>query len=80
MKPSDYCRRQVWVTFQEDVPGLQVASYIGEDKIMWGSDYPHPDSTWPHSRKALEEHMYRPDAVAPPPKQATPPIDLVRVV
>ena len=30
-------------------------------------------------RKALEEHMYRPDAVAPPPNPTEPPIDLVRV-
>jgi len=23
--------------------------------VMWASDYPHGDSTWPHSRKALSE-------------------------
>jgi predicted TIM-barrel fold metal-dependent hydrolase len=21
---------------------------------MWASDYPHSDSTWPHSRKVIE--------------------------
>ncbi len=31
-------------------------------------------------RKALEEHLLRPDAVAPPPKSSEPRIDLVRVV
>ena len=31
-------------------------------------------------RKALEEHMYRPDAVAPPSNPTEAPIDLVRVV
>jgi hypothetical protein len=24
---------------------------IGEDNIMWGSDYPHPDGIWPDSQK-----------------------------
>jgi hypothetical protein len=24
---------------------------------MWASDYPHPDSTWPDSRKAIEESL-----------------------
>jgi predicted TIM-barrel fold metal-dependent hydrolase len=28
---------------------------IGADNVMWASDYPHGDSTWPHSRKALAE-------------------------
>jgi hypothetical protein len=31
-------------------------------------------------RRALAEHMYRPDAVAPPERGSQPPIDLVRVV
>jgi hypothetical protein len=31
---------------------------IGEDRLMWGSDYPHTDSTWPCSRDVLEE-MFR---------------------
>ena len=22
---------------------------------MWASDYPHPDSTWPNSRKIVEK-------------------------
>ena len=24
---------------------------IGEDNVMWGSDYPYPDGIWPDSRK-----------------------------
>jgi len=25
---------------------------------MWSTDYPHSDSTWPHSREALAEHFH----------------------
>ena len=30
---------------------------IGEDNIMWGSDYPHPDSLWPESHAVLAENL-----------------------
>jgi predicted TIM-barrel fold metal-dependent hydrolase len=26
---------------------------IGLEQIMWGSDYPHPEGTWPHTREYL---------------------------
>jgi predicted TIM-barrel fold metal-dependent hydrolase len=32
-----------------------VGSVLDLDKIMFGSDYPHPASTWPDSQKVLEE-------------------------
>ena len=28
---------------------------IGVSQVMWESDYPHPDSAWPHSRKRLAD-------------------------
>jgi predicted TIM-barrel fold metal-dependent hydrolase len=30
---------------------------IGEDTIMWGSDYPHPDGIWPDSQKWIAEDL-----------------------
>lgn len=48
--PSEYFREQVWVTYQEDAVGLQLVDRFGKDKLMWASDYPHPDSTWPNSQ------------------------------
>jgi predicted TIM-barrel fold metal-dependent hydrolase len=27
---------------------------LGEDRVMWASDYPHADSTWPDSQAAIE--------------------------
>ena len=35
--------------------GVELIPRIGVDNVMWASDYPHGDSTWPHSRKALAE-------------------------
>ncbi len=57
MKPSDYFKRQVWATFQTDHVGMRLLDVIGEDRVMWASDYPHADSTWPESQKAIEEHF-----------------------
>ena len=56
-KPSELFRRQIWVTFEDDDIGLKLLSDLGEDKVIWASDYPHPDSTWPHSHKYIDEHM-----------------------
>jgi predicted TIM-barrel fold metal-dependent hydrolase len=53
--PSDYFRRQVWATFQTDHAGLRLLDALGEDRVMWASDYPHADSTWPDSRQAIDE-------------------------
>jgi predicted TIM-barrel fold metal-dependent hydrolase len=30
---------------------------IGEDTIIWGSDYPHPDGIWPDSRTWIEKDL-----------------------
>lgn len=54
LKPSEYVRRQLWATFQDDPIGPLIANYFGEDRYMWASDYPHTDSTFPHSREVIE--------------------------
>ena len=55
MAPSDYCRRQVWATFLEDPIAPMLYRYYGEDKFMWGSDYPHQAATWPNSVKIVDD-------------------------
>ena len=30
---------------------------IGIHKVLWGSDYPHHEGTWPHSASAIERTM-----------------------
>lgn len=54
-KPSEIFRQQVLVTFEEEALGPKLLPLIGEDNVMWASDYPHPDSPFPHSRDAIAE-------------------------
>ena len=51
-KPSEIFRRQVYATFEEEPLGPELLPLLGPDNFMWASDYPHPDSTFPHSREA----------------------------
>jgi len=57
MRPSDYIRRHFWATFQDDIVGPMTYPYFGEDNYMWASDFPHGDSTWPDSRKVIEQNF-----------------------
>ncbi len=54
MKPSDYVRRQLWATFQDDPIGPALYRQFGENNFMWASDFPHSDCTWPHSHQVIE--------------------------
>ena len=55
MLPSDYFRRNMFLGFQEDGLGIKLREIIGVDNLLWGSDYPHIESTFPRSREILEE-------------------------
>ena len=49
MKPSEYFRRNIWVgcSALPDEETTEAYYKIGVDKILWGTDYPHPEGTWP---------------------------------
>jgi uncharacterized protein len=57
LKPSDYFHRQMYVTYQQDQYLEPILPLVGEDNIIWGADYPHPDCVWPDSRRYLEKHL-----------------------
>ena len=57
MKPSEYYRRQMYATFQEDPVGLKLLDVLGADTVLWASDYPHGDSVWPVSHRTVERDM-----------------------
>ena len=57
MPPSGYFARQVYATFFNDAVGGQLLSWWGTDNCMWSTDYPHPNSSWPHSRELLERNL-----------------------
>lgn len=54
-QPSDFFHRNVFLSFQEDAVGIRLRDIIGVDNMMWGSDYPHSESTFPQSRQILAQ-------------------------
>jgi len=52
--PSDYWRRNMFVEFMEDDLGVRMRDLIGVDNMLWGSDFPHAESTWPRSQQFLD--------------------------
>jgi hypothetical protein len=54
---AEVWKRQVYATFQDDVPGIRCRDLIGVDRLMWGSDYPHFDSTFPDSKGAIARNF-----------------------
>jgi predicted TIM-barrel fold metal-dependent hydrolase len=55
--PSELFKRQVFATFEEDALGAELIPLLGADCCMWASDYPHTDSTFPHSLEAIAETL-----------------------
>lgn len=60
--PSDTFKSHCYATFQEDVSGVTLRHMLGVDNIMWASDYPHTDTTWPESRPTIDRMFANVDA------------------
>ena len=58
MAPSEYFRRHVCLG-ASCMPRREVEMRhaIGLANIMWGSDYPHPEGTWPETRRQMLESL-----------------------
>lgn len=48
-------KRQFFATIEDDNAALGTRDLIGEETLLWGSDYPHTDSTWPCSASVIDE-------------------------
>ena len=57
LPPSEVWKRNFWVTFQDDPVGLALLGFCNEDHILWASDYPHPDSTFPNSVDTVADQV-----------------------
>jgi predicted TIM-barrel fold metal-dependent hydrolase len=54
--PSEYFHEHFFATFQQDDDSGILGRYIsGVDNLMWASDYPHTDTTFPFSHKVVDE-------------------------
>ena len=67
MKPSEYFKRQCWISFDPDESTLRLTAespLVGAERIIWASDYPHPDAKIPGVVDELREAMEGLDAAA----------------
>jgi predicted TIM-barrel fold metal-dependent hydrolase len=56
-RPSDVYRDHIVTCFIDDAAGLELRHRVGVDSITWECDYPHSDSTWPHSPELLSKSL-----------------------
>jgi predicted TIM-barrel fold metal-dependent hydrolase len=54
-RPSDYLREQNLWGFMTDPVGVRLRDEAGVQALMWGSDFAHAASDWPHSRERIQE-------------------------
>lgn len=69
LAPSEYFRRQCWISFEPDESTLAFSAsspLCGADRIVWASDYPHADATFPGATDELEASL----AALPPEQRA----------
>ena len=57
LKPSEIIQRQVSASFQYDRACIMSRLVTGHKGLIWGSDYPHHEGTFPNSRKVLA-HLF----------------------
>ena len=68
--PSTYFRRQCWISFDADESTLDFTArspLVGADRIVWASDFPHPDAKHPGTTAMVAESVAaldRPDQEA----------------
>ncbi len=55
--PSHYIRDNIWFTFQDDETAYESEKLVNNNKLVWASDYPHTDSTYPRSQEILGKQM-----------------------
>jgi predicted TIM-barrel fold metal-dependent hydrolase len=55
--PSTYYYRQIYGCFFDDIYGLENIEKCGISNICFETDYPHSDSTWPHSKETAIKLM-----------------------
>jgi predicted TIM-barrel fold metal-dependent hydrolase len=60
--PSTYYYRQVYGCFFKDFHGVESIARVGVDNVTFETDYPHADSTWPHTKKLAADMFVGLDA------------------
>jgi predicted TIM-barrel fold metal-dependent hydrolase len=61
-EPEYYWRQHMYSSFMVDPLGLEMIDRLGADKVMWSSDYPHPEGSFGYARSSIN---YAAKAVGP---------------
>jgi hypothetical protein len=58
-RPSEYWRRHCYVaaTFLSRAEA-EMRGKMGAGRVLWGSDFPHPEGTWPHTPTCLRQTFH----------------------
>jgi predicted TIM-barrel fold metal-dependent hydrolase len=57
-RPSELFQRNCWISFEPVEGSIKaLADYIGPHKILWATDYPHPDGFFPGAPKMIMDRM-----------------------
>jgi predicted TIM-barrel fold metal-dependent hydrolase len=58
IRPSELFQRNCWISFEPVEGSLHaLADYIGAHKIMWATDYPHPDGFFPGAPDMVKKQL-----------------------
>ena len=58
LRPTEYFRRQIYASFWfENQGAARAISEIGEDNVMFETDFPHPTCLYPNVREHLDEAL-----------------------
>lgn len=57
LQPSEYFRRQGYITISDDEIAMLLIDHIGADRVMWSNDYPHDEGTYPTSGEVIDRTM-----------------------
>ena len=55
ISPSEALRRNFWFTMIDDPSTVCTRQTIGVENILFESDYPHGDGTWPDTQQVMED-------------------------
>ena len=57
LTPAEVFTRNFWFCAVEDQSSFIQYDRIGPDNILLEADYPHCDSTWPHTQRTIREQI-----------------------
>ena len=61
LPPSEYFRRQCWISFEPvERTMASAADFLGPNRMLWATDYPHIDGYFPGAPKMIAEKLKDP--------------------